>query len=162
MISKHGINSATSNFPVASYFLLRFNTFIPDPSSFHEGHAASSQTMTLSQITSQSSMSLEDEFLQHKMCLTLDDLRSVTKVPAFIDETNIINIYCCILMLKIMYSHMQPRKCIVHATIQCLAKRYKWWYSGCTQEKCSKRVVAEGDMWYCEKCDRRWGSSSPM
>lgn len=57
---------------------------------------------------------------------------------------------------------MQPGKCVVHATIKSILKRYKWWFNGCSQEKCSKAVVADGAEWFCSRCKKSCPSIFPM
>lgn len=82
MSSNHGIIFATSNITVVCYNIVHFNHHVSAPIRFHEDQAASSQTLTLSQIASQANSSLEEEFPQQDIRLTMDDLRNVTKVYA--------------------------------------------------------------------------------
>ncbi|XP_012828258.1 PREDICTED: uncharacterized protein LOC105949498 [Erythranthe guttata] len=85
----------------------------------------------ISQKSSQSSYSMEDDFIRKTVRKILDEL----------SDTN------------------EPGKYVVLATIKGLVKTSKWWYNGCI--KCNRSARQDSKMWYCHVCIAHWPTAKP-
>ncbi|XP_012833431.1 PREDICTED: uncharacterized protein LOC105954304 [Erythranthe guttata] len=85
----------------------------------------------ISKKSSQSSYSMEDDFIRKTVRKNLDEL----------SDTN------------------EPGKYVVLATIKGLVKTSKWWYNGCI--KCNGSARQDSKMWYCHVCIAHWPTAKP-
>ncbi|XP_020106253.1 uncharacterized protein LOC109722571 [Ananas comosus] len=83
-----------------------------------------SQSMVLSEISTQSTFSLTDDFLKVSQKKTLAKIQEC----------------------------QQPCVCVTLATVLSVETERCWYYNSC--KKCSKKVISDGTGFYCEFCER--------
>ncbi|XP_061370271.1 uncharacterized protein LOC133312993 [Gastrolobium bilobum] len=89
----------------------------------------SSQMLT--QLSSQSSYSYENDFLKDTERKFLTDIKNC------IDATT----------------------CITYGTVKSIESKYNWWYKSC--KKCPYSVCEDFEKWYCKNCQKHWNEYTP-
>ncbi|XP_061339398.1 uncharacterized protein LOC133286069 [Gastrolobium bilobum] len=79
---------------------------------------------TLSQLSSQSSYSFENDFLKETERKCISDVKNCSEVTT----------------------------CITYGTIKSIESKYKWWYKSCN--KCPYSVYEDFEKWYCKNCQK--------
>ncbi|XP_061373332.1 uncharacterized protein LOC133315678, partial [Gastrolobium bilobum] len=86
---------------------------------------------TLSQLSSQSSYSFENDFLKETERKCISDVKNCSEVTT----------------------------CITYGTIKSIESKYKWWYKSCN--KCSYSVYEDFEKWYCKNCQKHFDDYYP-
>ncbi|XP_061364451.1 uncharacterized protein LOC133307903 [Gastrolobium bilobum] len=79
---------------------------------------------TLSQLSSQSSYSFENDFLKETKRKCISDVKNCSEVTT----------------------------CITYRTIKLIESKYNWWYKSCN--KCPYSVCEDFEKWYCKNCQK--------
>ncbi|XP_061372945.1 uncharacterized protein LOC133315355 [Gastrolobium bilobum] len=88
-------------------------------------------SMRLTQLSTQSSYSFENDFLKETEKKSISDVKLCGEVTT----------------------------CITYGTIQSIESKYNWWYKSC--KKCPFSVCEDFDKWYCKNCQKYWDDYYP-
>ncbi|XP_061375332.1 uncharacterized protein LOC133317485 [Gastrolobium bilobum] len=89
----------------------------------------SSQLLT--QLSSQSSYSFENDFLKDTERKCINDIKDCSEVTT----------------------------CITYGTIKSIENKYNWWYKSC--KRCPYSVSEDFEKWYCNNCQKHWSDYHP-
>ncbi|XP_061355220.1 uncharacterized protein LOC133299753 [Gastrolobium bilobum] len=85
----------------------------------------------LSQLSTQSTYSFENDFLKNTERKCITDIKISTEVMT----------------------------CIAYGTIKAIESKYNWWYKSC--KKCPYSVFEDYEKWFCKNCQKHWSDYQP-